>query len=91
MDLLDIVTNNFKHNIKRSLIIKEMKQYALEEFKIKKKGNSYEVYVKKTNSKKKLKKIYEFKTYKNNISKKRNYDNNGIEELISPFKKLKTN
>jgi ribosomal protein S21 len=45
--LLDMAANNFKHDIKRSLIIKEMKQYDLEEFKIIKKDNSYEVYVKK--------------------------------------------
>jgi hypothetical protein len=37
VDLLDIVTDKFRHNIKRSIFIKEMKQYDLEEFKIKKK------------------------------------------------------
>lgn len=91
-ELLDLATDKFKHNIKRSIIIKEMKQYNLEEFKIKKKDNSYEIYVKKENSKKKPKKIYEFKTYKSKTeSKKRSIENDEYNELISRFKKLKTN
>jgi hypothetical protein len=30
VDLLDIVTDKFRHNIKRSIFIKEMKQYGLD-------------------------------------------------------------
>jgi hypothetical protein len=91
VDLLDIVTDKFRHNIKRSIFIKEMKQYDLEEFKIKKKDSNYEVYVKKSNSKKKLKKIYEFKTYsKSNVDiKKRKRVDQDLEKSNKNFKKMK--
>jgi hypothetical protein len=77
MDLTEIVDDKFKHNIKRSIFIKEIKKYDLEEFKIKQINGTYEIYVKKSNSKKKIKKIYEFVTYKNNnenIKKRKNID-----------------
>lgn len=54
MDLLDlIVDDNFKYNIKRSMMIENIKKYDLGEFKIKQKDGCFEIYIKKNGSIKK--------------------------------------
>jgi hypothetical protein len=93
MSELLIVNENFKYNIKRSIIIKDMKKYNIEEYKIKQKDGCYEIYMKKAGSNKKIKKVYEFKTYNTNKNKDRKRkitDDTNINNEISPIlKKLK--
>jgi hypothetical protein len=90
-----IVDDKYKYNIKRSIIIKDMKKYDLAEYKIKQKDGCYEIYMKKNGSNKRLRKVYEFKTYnkdKNKGIKRKTLDNknNMILDEIAPFmKKLK--
>jgi len=89
MDLLDlIVDDNFKYNIKRSMMIKNIKKYDLGEFKIKQKDGCFEIYIKKNGSRKKIRKIYEFKTYNKDVNKKRKEENND-ENICNKIKKLK--
>jgi hypothetical protein len=96
MDLLDLVVDdNFKYNIKRSMMVKNIKKYDLSEFKIKQKDGCFEIYIKKNGSSKKLKKIYEFKTYNKDRSKKRKVESNDgdicdeINNCVPIIKKLK--
>lgn len=92
MDLTDVIIDDkFKYNIKRSIIIKDMKKYNIEEYKIKQKNGCFIIYMKKAGSTKKIKKVYEFKTYnKNKNSKRKLIDENIINVEISPnMKKLK--
>ena len=58
-----IVNNKCKYNIKRSISIKDMKKYDLAEYKIKQKDGCYEIYTKKKDLNKRLRKVYnKFKT-----------------------------
>lgn len=96
MDALElIVDDKFKNNIKRSTIIKDMKKYNIEEYKIKQKDGSYEIYMKKSGSGKRIKKVYEFKTYNKNKNnkkeKKRKIDDTINNEVTPILKKLKIN
>lgn len=92
-----IINDKFKYNIKRSIFIKDMKKYNMEECKIKQKDGHFEIYMKKAGSKKKIKKVYEFKTYnkeknKSNIKRKiENVEENIVNEIIPEFKKIKLN
>jgi hypothetical protein len=77
MNILDLIADdNFKYNIKRSMIVKNIKKYDLSEFKIKQKDGCFEIYIKKNGSNKKIKKVYEFKTYNKSKKSKRVYENN---------------
>lgn len=91
-----IVNDKYKYNIKRSIFIKDMKKYDLAEYKIKQKDGCYEIYMKKNGSNKRLRKVYEFKTYnkdKNKDKKRKILDNNKndmiIDEIAPIVKKLK--
>lgn len=92
-----LVDDKYKYNIKRSIFIKDMKKYDLAEYKIKQKDGSYEIYMKKNGSNKRLRKVYEFKTYnkdKNKDKKRKILDNSNnnmiIDDEIAPImKKLK--
>lgn len=95
-DILDMIVNDkYKYNIKRSIFIKDMKKYDLEEYKIKQKDGCYKIYMKKNGSNKRLKKVYEFKTYnkeKNKEKKRKILDGNEdmiIDEIAPIIKKLK--
>lgn len=59
-----LVDEDFKKNIKRSIIIKEMKKYDIIEYRIIKNNNKYEIYAKKNGSLKDPNMIYSFDTYK---------------------------
>ena len=54
---------NFKRNIKRSIIIKEMIKYDILEYKIIKDENKFQIYITKNGL------LYEFKKYSNNNNK----------------------
>jgi len=91
-----IVTDKYKYNIKRSIFIKDIKKYDIGEYKIKQKNGCFEIYMKKNGSNKRLKKVYEFKTYnKENMKEKKrkqlDSDKNDmtIEEITPIIKKLK--
>lgn len=91
-----IVTDKYKYNIKRSIFIKDIKKYDIGEYKIKQKNGCFEIYMKKNGSSKRLKKVYEFKTYnKENMKEKKrkqlDSDKNDmtIEEITPIIKKLK--
>jgi lipopolysaccharide/colanic/teichoic acid biosynthesis glycosyltransferase len=89
MSELLIVNENFKYNIKRSIIIKDMKKCNIEEYKIKQKDGCHEIYMKKAGSNKKIKKVYKFKTY-NKDRKRKITDNINVNNEITPIlKKLK--
>ena len=47
-DILDMIVNDkYRYNTKRSIFIKDMKKYDLEEYKIKQKDGCYKIYMKK--------------------------------------------
>jgi hypothetical protein len=74
MNILDLIADdNFKYNIKRSMIVKNIKKYDLSEFKIKQKDGCFEIYIKKNGSNKKIKKVYEFKKHITKVKKAKEY------------------
>ena len=58
-----IVNDKYKYNIKRSIFIKVIKKYGLAECKIKQKDGCYEIFIRENGLNKRLRKIYEIKTY----------------------------
>ena len=58
-----IVNDTYNCNIKWSIFIKDIKKYDLAEYKIKQKDGCYEIYTKKKDLNKRLRKVYnKFKT-----------------------------
>jgi hypothetical protein len=89
-----IVDDKFKYNIKRSIMIKNMKQYDLSELKIKQKDGCFEIYMKKNGTNKNIKKVYEFTTYKKDKKYKRKLENskenmNDSNDITPILKKLR--
>ena len=84
---------NFKRNIKRSIIIKEMIKYDILEYKIIRDKNNFQIYITKNGSYKDNNLLYEFKKYNNNdkVLKRKTDDTikDSNNELINKFKKIK--
>lgn len=86
-----IVDEKFKKNIK-SIFIKDMKKYDIQEYKIIQKNGNFEIYAKKNGSLNKPQHIYSFVTYKikNKNNKKRIKENEIDDEVLQEkFKKVK--